>query len=210
MELEKYQVRKITYREAIDFILPKHYSGRKPQVKFAYGLFCNNVMISCVTFGIPASHSLCVGVCGEENKNLVIELNRLISIKNDNTYPLSKFVSKSFKLLKKEGEFIIVSYSDMAMNHNGYIYQACNFIYTGCTKGRTDKYTEGNKHSRHYDKNEVQTKRKVRSPKHRYIYFLTKNKKIINSLNYKIQPYPKGENKRYVLGEYLKPDIKEI
>src|SRR5690606_40900997 len=101
MDLEKYEVRKITYREAIDFILPKHYSGRKPQVKFAYGLFCNNVMISCVTFGIPASNSLCVGVCGEENKNLVIELNRLISIKNDNSYPLSKFVSKSFKLLKK-------------------------------------------------------------------------------------------------------------
>ena len=30
---------------------------------------------------------------------------------------------------------------------------------------------------------------------------------MLNNLNYKIQPYPKNENKNYVLGEYIKPII---
>jgi hypothetical protein len=97
------------------------------------------------------------------------------------------------------------------MNHSGYIYQACNFIYTGVTKKRTDKYTEGNKHSRHYDNSKQEGKRKVRSSKHRYIYFCSKNKKLIKEwhkkLTYKIEPYPKDKNKDYILGDYIKVEI---
>ena len=36
--------------------------------------------------------------------------------------------------------------------------------------------------------------------KHRYLKILTNKKlkkKLLNDLNYKIQPYPKGDNKRY-------------
>ncbi len=99
------------------------------------------------------------------------------------------------------------------MNHHGYIYQACNFIYTGCTKERTDKYT-GRKHSRHYKKNEQGVYRQVRTPKYRYVYFCTNSKKIKNqwmeSLRYKIEKYPKGDNKNYILGEYIQPTIIKI
>lgn len=45
-------------------------------------------------------------------------------------------------------DWIIVTYADSGMHHNGYIYQACNFLYTGATRQRTDKYTDGNKHGR--------------------------------------------------------------
>lgn len=97
------------------------------------------------------------------------------------------------------------------MNHNGYIYQACNFIYTGATKKRTDKYTEGNKHSRHYDNLKQKGMRKVRTPKHRYVYFATKNRKLkkewLSKLAYSIKEYPKNKNKNYVLGEYLESEI---
>jgi hypothetical protein len=97
------------------------------------------------------------------------------------------------------------------MYHNGYIYQACNFIYTGITKKRTDKYTKGNKHSRHYSNDEQGNLRKVRTAKHRYIFFCSRNKKLKKewreNLRYKIKPYPKGENKNYILGEYMKPEI---
>jgi hypothetical protein len=78
-------------------------------------------------------------------------------------------------------------------------------------KKRTDKYTPGNKHSRHYDKNEIEKYRKVRSSKHRYVYFCFENKtlrkKAFDSLNYKIEKYPKGNNSNYELGDYLKPNI---
>jgi hypothetical protein len=97
------------------------------------------------------------------------------------------------------------------MNHNGYIYQATNFLYTGATKSRTDKYTEGNKHSRHYDKDDDSGLRKVRTSKHRYIYFCSSNKKLkkkwLTSLNYDIESYPKEKNENYTLGEYQKPQI---
>ena len=111
----------------------------------------------------------------------------------------------------KHGNFIVVSYSDTEMNHHGYIYQACNFLYTGKTKQRTDKYTEGNKHSRHYDNKKQAGLRKVRSSKYRYLY-ITANKRVkremMNDLKYPVlKDYPKGDNSNYILGDYLKPNI---
>ena len=112
-------------------------------------------------------------------------------------------VGHSLKELKKLN-LIIVSYADRGMNHNGYIYQATNFIYTGHTKQRTDKYAGKGKHSRHYKGHESLKFRKVRTSKHRYIYFACNKryKKIFNkALNYPVKPYPKEINKNYILGE---------
>lgn len=202
-------IKEITYKEAIDFILPRHYSGRKPQITKAFGYYADGILKAVCTFGKPASNSLCKGVCGEDYSSNVYELNRLCR-DDDFIVPLSKFVSYCLRQLKKEN-WIVISYSDKQMNHSGYIYQACNFIYTGATKERTDKYTEGNKHSRHYNKEQNNKLRKFRSSKHRYIYFCTNSKKLkkewLNSLNYKIDNYPKEENKNYILGEFLKPLI---
>jgi hypothetical protein len=199
----------IDYNTAKEFLLPRHYSGRIPSISYAFGWYDeNNNLVAVITYGKPASPSLCVGVCGETYKNDVYELNRLCRV-NEWNQPLSKFVAYSLRELKKEN-IIIISYSDTGMNHNGYIYQACNFIYTGLTQGRTDKYTEGNKHSRHYN-NENQHLRKIRTPKHRYIYFCGDKgmKKLwLRALKYPIiKEYPKGENSNYTLGEYQKTQV---
>ena len=40
----------------------------------------------------------------------------------------------------------------------------------------------------------------MRKPKHRYIMFLgskTQKKNMLKNLKYNIEPYPKGQNKRY-------------
>lgn len=109
--------------------------------------------------------------------------------------------------------WIIVSYSDTAMNHHGYIYQACNFLYTGMTNERTDIFTEEGKHSRHYSEEDLHGEyRQVRSAKHRYVYFCTYIKREKDewrkALRYPVLPYPKGDNNEdYVLGEYLKPKL---
>ena len=196
----------ISYKEAVDFLLPKHYSGRTPSISYAFGWKIENKLVAVCTFGKPASNSLCEGVCGKEYSSNVYELNRLCRV-DKLTEPLSQFVSACLRELRKHN-LIIVSYSDTSMNHNGYIYQACNFLYTGQTKKRTDKYTEGNKHSRHYS-NENQGKfRKVRSAKNRYIFFASSSKvnrkKHLKALKYKQEPYPKEINKNYKLGEYQK------
>jgi hypothetical protein len=198
----------ISYKDAISFLLPLHYSGRKPSITYAFGYYENNVLKAVCTFGKPASNSLCVGVCGKEFSSNVYELNRLC-VDGEIKIQLSSFVSWCLKQLKQYN-LIIVSYADKQMNHNGYIYQATNFLYTGATKSRTDKYVEGGKHSRHYDNSKQKGLRKYRSSKHRYVYFACDKKhkkKFTKSLNYKIEDYPKQENKRYILGNYIKPII---
>lgn len=204
------EVIQIDYNVAKDFLLPRHYSGRTPSISYAYGCYNNKELVGVLTVGKPASNSLCKGVCGEQYSKNVYELNRLC-VDGALGIPLSKFVAHCLKDLSKHN-IILVSYSDTAMNHHGYIYQATNFIYTGATKERTDKYTDGNKHSRHYDKTQDNSIRKVRSAKHRYIYFCTNSKRLkkewLSSLNYPIiKDYPKGDNSNYVLGEYLQQKL---
>lgn len=201
----------ISYQEAADFLLPRHYSGRIPSISIAFGWIINNKLMAVCTFGKPASPSLCNGICGKKNSQYVYELNRLCRLEELN-YPLSEFVSACLKYLKAKN-WIIVSYSDTAMHHCGYIYQACNFIYTGKTRDRTDKYTEEH-HSRHYDKNAIEIYRQYRSSKHRYIYFCTHSKILkedwMTNLKYMIQDYPKEENENYILGHFIEPTIIKV
>ena len=144
---------------------------------------------------MPASPFLCKGGCGDEFSKDVFELNRLVLGENKKN-TASYFIAKCLKLLPKPK--IVVSYADTEMGHLGYVYQACNFIYTGRSANRTDVDT-GEKHARHvngFDPN----KRKKRSSKHRYIYFCgskTQKKLYLKSLNYAPQAYPKGDNQYY-------------
>jgi hypothetical protein len=205
----KGEIVSLSYKDAVDFLLPKHYSGRIPKITYAFGWMIEDHLVAVCTFGKPASPPLCSGVCGPEYRDKVFELNRLCRI-DDLKFPLSQFVAGCLRKLSVY-DLIIVSYSDSIMNHHGYIYQACNFLYTGATKKRTDKYTEGNKHSRHYSNDDQSGLRKVRSSKHRYVFFATKNKftkkKYLEALKYDIQEYPKGDNSNYILGHYLEPEI---
>ena len=196
---DKYQVESIGSRETYDWLLNKHYAKRIPSISYAFGLFCNKILIGVCTFGSPASHSLCIGICGEGYSDKVIELNRLCLNDHDIKNLTSYFLSNCLKLIPKS--LVIVSYADTLQNHHGYIYQATNWLYTGMTKERTDISTEDGKHSRHYNKNaDYSINRKIRSSKHRYVYFTgTKKlkKQMLSNLKYEIMPYPKGKNKRY-------------
>jgi len=199
------EIKKVKYSETKDFILKKHYAQRMPSISFSYGLYIDGKLEGVLTIGKPASHSLCIGICGEEHKDRVYELNRLITNDGLPKNSLSRFVSYVLRDLKDE-ELIIVSYADTGMNHNGYIYQATNFIYTGQTKERTDKYTPSGKHSRHYT-DEFNHLRKVRTAKHRYVYFTNNRKKYIKCLKYPIMEYPKNKNEKYILGDRIKTKI---
>lgn len=207
----KGHIKYITSKQANDFLLPKHYSGRKPQISQAFGWFegsyeSNGEIKAVCTFGKPASNSLCEGICGKEFSSSVYELNRLCRT-DDWNEPLSQFVGACLRYIRAKN-WIVVSYSDTGMHHNGYIYQATNFLYTGTTKGRTDKFTEGNKHSRHYSNDKQGEFRKVRTPKNRYVYFAVSHKptkkKMMKALKYPVLPYPKKKNKNYILGEFQK------
>ena len=185
-----YEIKKINYEDTKPFILNIHYAKRMPSISFAYGLFFNKELVGMVSYGSPVSPSLCRGIAGIENKKLVLELNRLV-LKYNKKNEASMLVGKSLNLLPKPK--IIVSYADTQQGHQGYVYQASNFLFTGTTKARTDIAGKDGKHSRHHlgDK----TKRVYRSAKHRYVFIVgnRKDKKhLTKQLKYPILNYPKS------------------
>ena len=162
-----FKVKTIQSKDTKDFILNKHYAKRMPSISYAYGLFVNENLEGVLTIGKPASNSLCKGICGEEYSKKVYELNRLVINEGFERNTLSWFVGQVLKSLKQE-DLILVSYADSGMNHCGYIYQATNWLYTGATKERTDKYVPLGKHSRHYTDDNKHL-RVFRTSKHRYV-----------------------------------------
>lgn len=202
----EFEVCPVRHKDTKDFILNKHYAQRMPSISYAFGLFLFGKLEGICTFGKPVNNWLCRGVCGEEHSHRVFELNRLIVNEGLPKNTLSRFVSQCLKQLKKY-DLIIVSYADEGKGHHGYIYQATNWIYTGKTKERTDKYIPDGKHHRHAT-DEYAHLRKVRTAKHRYVYFTGESKKHFSELlKYDIHAYPKGINTNYTLGEKLKDKI---
>jgi hypothetical protein len=184
--------------EAHPWILQKHYAKRLPNIMFAFGLYDEKKLIGVVTYGMPASRSLCIGICGEQYSDFVIELNRLC-LQNNTKNEASFLVGNSLKMLPKPK--IVVSYADAGQGHVGYVYQATNFLFTGTTKERTDMSAGDGKHSRHAKDPSI---RQFRSAKHRYVYFhgnKTDKKLLQNKLNYEVLPYPKGQSKTYNSGD---------
>lgn len=198
-------VRRISYDETKPFLLKIHYARRMPCITDAFGLFITGGrMIGVVTYGIPASHHLCVGIAGKENYDHVLELNRLVILPQYNGKNYASFlVSHSLKMLPN-GTFV-VSYADTAWSHVGYIYQATNFLYTGLTVKRTDTYQPTGKHPRAYDKNNHSDLKQTRSQKHRYIYLVgdkRTKKKMREQLLYRVyDQYPKGDETHYSVSD---------
>lgn len=184
--------------ETYPWILTKHYAKRVPQIAFAFGLYDDGNLMGIVTYGMPASPFLCIGVCGPENRHNVIELNRLC-LQNNKKNEASFLIANSLKQLPKPK--VVVSYADTAMGHTGYVYQACNFLFTGTTKERTDMASASGGHSRHHSGDRSQ--RVDRSAKHRYVYFVgskQQKKHLLDCLKYDVLPYPKGDNTTYDAG----------
>ena len=199
--MDGFEVLAIPSSETYEWLLYKHYAHRVPSISYAYGLYERRKLIGVCTFGLPASPSLCIGVMGEEKKDIVIELNRLCVDSNKKNIT-SWFVSRCIKMLPKP--MCIVSYADTAQGHIGKIYQACNFVYTGLSDRHIEWYTEdSNKHSRHIPKISVrgdEWKSRERPRKHRYIYFTGSKKEVKEmrrALRYPICDYPVGVTKRY-------------
>ena len=130
------KVNRIKTYECKDWLLNKHYAKRMCSIKYAFGLFDdNNLLVGVVTFGMPPSSTLAESICGNDLKEYVLELNRLVVNDGLPKNTLSFFVANAIK--KIPNNKIIVSFADANMNHNGYIYQATNFIYTGVSSNTT-------------------------------------------------------------------------
>jgi hypothetical protein len=206
--------------EVEPWLLRKHYAKRMCPISHAFGLYDDEKLIGVVTYGIPSSSALRMGICGSEYIENVIELNRLCC---DNQLNMaSMLVGRSLQMLPKP--LIVVSYADTEQGHVGYVYQATNFIYTGLSAKRTNWMVKGMEHRHSQSITDISKGQKNRadwmrekfgddfylqdrSRKHRYIFLLGnkyEKKTMLKALKYKIEPYPKGESKRYDAGGEVK------
>jgi hypothetical protein len=206
-------VEPITTEDAKPWLLNKHYAKRLCPISYAFGAFENGELLGIVTYGCPSSAPLRDGVCGQEWSSKVLELNRLVCFSRKNL--ASQLVGCSLNMLPRPS--VVVSYADTSQGHVGYIYQATNFIYTGLSAKRTDWKIKGMEHLHGQTiadmskgaENRAEFMREKfgddfyleeRPRKHRYIFFVGDKRQVRSmrtSLKYPIEPYPKGESKRY-------------
>ena len=213
-------VKTIKNQECKEWFLRKHYAKRIPSTSYAFGLYQNSSLIGVCSFGRPMSPALTKGAFNGLYQDTFLELNRLVINEGANKNALSFFVSRSLKLLPKPN--VIVSYADTSQHHHGYIYQATNWIYTGLSFKKQDYKIKGleHLHSASITDSLGRTDKKKglkqiallrekygddlylidRPRKHRYFYLIgTKKdkKEMLKNLAYKVEAYPKGNNKRY-------------
>ncbi len=191
----RYRIERISYGEAMRIVLEKHYKHRKSPCSSAFGLVDTTTgeIKGVVVYGMPASFTLCEGICGKEEKGNVLELTRLWVDDDVPKNGESFLIGNTLKLLDKE---IIVSFSEIKEGHYGGVYQATNFIYCGLSAKRTDrKRIDGqDKHNRHTSYDKEGTVLVPRPRKHRYVFFNTnrrRKKELLRKLRYEILPYPK-------------------
>jgi len=205
---EDYEIRKISYQEAMDIVTERHYLRRKCPVSHAFGLVrkSDSEIVGVVTYGVSPSSTLLKGICGEDEAKNVYELNRLWV---DDTVPKngeSFLVGSTLKKLDRE---IIVSFADTSQGHLGIIYQASNFIYTGLSAKFKDPKVKGLENQHHATYANRLTNQQVidkfgadnvyfvdRPRKHRYVYFNAnggRRKELLKKLRYKVMQYPKHQ-----------------
>lgn len=139
------EVRPISRDECSDLLLNVHYAKRWPSISHAYGLFREGALQGVVTYGCPPSAPLRRGVAGDAYIKHVVELNRLALYQNRKN-DASLLISRSLRLMRLRGNYIVVSFADTSMGHVGVVYQAAGFGYHGLSAKRTDWKVRGMEH----------------------------------------------------------------
>lgn len=210
MKKNNYIVKPVNKSDYGYFITDIHYAKRFPSISYSFGLYKKDVLCGVVTYGKPFSATLRRGICGKKYIANVLELNRLVLLNNVRN-EASFLISKSLKLLRKYGEWIIISFADTSQDHLGTVYQAANFTYHGLSAKRTDWALKSKPHLHGQtvadefrgQKNRAKLMRekygddfylKPRPRKHRYIYIIGSKKfknTVKKELKYPEAPYPK-------------------
>lgn len=221
-----FEVKKIKNEETKEWLLYKHYLKRMTSISYAFGLFENNILVGVCTFGNAIPLQMKKSICGEKYMNLVYELNRLCINEDLPKNTASFFISSCIKKLPKPT--IIVSYADKSIGHTGYVYQACNFYFTGESHTQKDWVLKGSEHLHSrtlmdefsFQENRVQKlKNKYgdrlyqveRPPKNRYVLFWgtkKQKKQLKKARRFEAQLYPKNTNTRYDASHKIQPQLR--
>ena len=185
-------VAQISREDAVDKL------NKRPNISYAFGLFDNmrkNEMVAVATFGSPPSPAIIRGLCGEDERYNIIELNSMwvgSSVPND---AVVHFLKKCLTRIPPNKD-IVLSYVPNNINKRIiHIFRRLGFLYTGLTKERTNRVDkEGNvRYNRSKDYDPMDTYLVPRPRKHRFVLFNTKDegraKELLDKLRYEVYTY---------------------
>lgn len=200
------EFKKVPVQDTYDMMVNYHYIHRRVVTKYTYGLYADEELVGFIAYS-PVRKSTAHAISNEATKDNTLELSRLFikdNISQTHKNITSEFVSYTLRDLKKKGNWYIISYADGGMNHVGAIYQATNFLYCGTTKHREYSWNGYGKHGGQWIKGHYYRYMIVSSKKYRYIMFVGNKgfkKQAKKGLKYDTEPYPKGENTHYSVGD---------
>lgn len=202
--LKEMDVRGLKTSFGKEFIIENHYSHGSHNGIIAYGLYDDSGLRGVCGFSCPCSENVRISVFGEEDKDRVIELSRLVCDDDTPKNTESWFVSRAINLLHKDfnNYNAIISFADETEGHKGTIYQALNFLFCGWTTPTTF-FEDGEGRLRHPHQCGVnitldEAKRRgwrsvKRGAKRRYVLLVghwKEKEKLQKKLRWVQQPYP--------------------
>jgi len=137
LELSEMEVDDVGYNRGREFIKQNHYTKTVGSACILHGLFLSEYdeLVGCIAYHSPISENVRKSVFGEDMKDFVIELQRLVTLDECPKNTESYFISRSLNKLKAETNYnAVISFADSTEGHVGKVYQASNFIYTGMTE----------------------------------------------------------------------------
>lgn len=205
----EYTVSESSRVEVGDFLEHHHYLGRPPHhAKYYFKLVANNTIVGAAAFAglrVPAVTNNLFSI--EVDAKSGLDVSRFACIdecgKNTESFFLSKCMD-GIKQIDRDIKFL-VTYAQPELGHQGYVYQATNWIYVSDVAGAKVKYYLDGKpttraHMKNIHPNMGRTEwkqiyddrieyRKLPS-KHKYIFILDASLKKHLSIPY--IPYPKA------------------
>lgn len=183
-----------------------HYAKAVPVCQYVYNVW-NDEDEWCGVIIYGGGANMHIASPYNKYQGQVVELERVALNGKQGHGNTSTAVALTLKALHKEAPWIdlVVSYADLDQGHNGTLYQATNWIYTGLTNANTvgafiingkkmhqkSIYSKGWKQSLLWLRENIDSEAKehITKGKHKYLYPLTKDmRKRIQILSV---PYPK-------------------
>jgi hypothetical protein len=204
----KWNVKPILLSVAKPFVEKYHYAHGASKIAVScFGLYYNEDKknLHGVSWWMPPPFGASKSV-SPNNPNGVLSLHRFCLVDDRPENAGSFLISKSIKMLCKKRWSTLVTYADIALKHNGGLYKASNWLYSGVTKKnplfwdkKNNKMTSRKKGSITYNIKqmiEMGFEHKGNFAKHKFIYplfnrnkynliqkelFFTKKGNIINA-----------------------------
>ena len=204
----RYDVRPIDFPMARDFVTQHHYSkGMTNNTSGAFGLFEKAWLVGVLSFSTPCSENVRASVFGEDFRDRVTELSRLVILDVTPNNAESFFIARCLNLLKTSKPYLwsVVSFADPSAGHVGTIYQASNAVYYGQSTAST-AYIDAEGRLRHRrqcghnislaEASNLGWTPMRRLGKHRYNFLLPDNRShrrdLLDRLMLESLPYPKS------------------